>query len=307
GGGGHACGNGSQNAVGVPGTANTGGGGGAGGRCASPTGTWAGGTGGSGIVKIAYNDTYTTTPVYTTPGTYAYSFWYFQGGVWTKAQTVNVTVTAPVPSCTLSAPSSVNYGSAATLTYTTSNATSATIDQGVGSVSTSQTSTSSQPITASPTVFTMTVNGLGGTNACSVPVTVNDMCGDISGFQSVAPASPCLNSVTQQGQCVPSGYYWTGSACAVIAPPPISIGSFFGPGRVRSGNTAVLKYTVTNPPASCTITGTNGYNSGPISPVSGVQGSATTTAVTKNTTFTLTCGTVSLSTNVGVTPSFQEQ
>lgn len=160
-------------------------------------------------------------------------------------------------------------------------------------------------ITATPTTFTMTVNhaasGLSG--QCSVPVTINDTCTDISGFQSSVP-SGCTGPVpSPSGLCIPAGYTYNGSAC-VASPPTIS--GFAGPTRVRKGTTATLTYTVSNPPASCTITGNNGYST-TTSPSNGVQSPpVTTNAITSNTTFTLTCGSVTSTATVGITPEFQE-
>ncbi len=159
-------------------------------------------------------------------------------------------------------------------------------------------------ITTTPTTFTMTVtdsvSGLSGT--CSVPVTITDVCTDISGFQTAAPASPCVTPVPSPGQCVPSGYTYNGSACVVSA---ATISGFSGPSRVRRGTTATLTYTITNPPASCSVVGNNDFSTS-VTPTSGVQGSVVTNAILANTTFVLSCGTVTSSATVGVTPEFQE-
>jgi len=90
-------------------------------------------------------------------------------------------------------------------------------------------------------------------------------------------------------------------------PQPLSIQSFYGsPLRVNSGETATLKYTVISPPASCTITGTNGFST-TVSPTDGVEGSVATNVITANTNFTLTCGTASATAAIGVVPKFIEQ
>lgn len=162
------------------------------------------------------------------------------------------------------------------------------------------------PVTASPTTYTLTVtdsaSGLSG--SCSVPVTITDLCTDIPGFQSTVPPSPCVTPVPTPGACIPSGYVWNGTAC-VLPPPSISI--FSGPTRVRKGSAVTLTYKVVNPPATCSVTGTNGLNNTSLSPVSNVQGTVPGGTVNANTRFTLTCGSVSLSTMVGITPTFQEQ
>lgn len=76
------------------------------------------------------------------------------------------------PTCTLSAsPTSIPSGSSSTLTWTTANTpTTATIDNGVGSVS-----TTGGTVSVSPTVTTtyhLTVSNLGGTSTCQATVTV---------------------------------------------------------------------------------------------------------------------------------------
>jgi hypothetical protein len=81
--------------------------------------------------------------------------------------------------------------------------------------------------------------------------------------------------------------------------------AFSGPSRVRRGNTATLTYTVSNPPASCTINGTDGFNA-VISPQDGVQGSVTTNPIEGQTSFRLWCNGVSQTVIVNVTPEYQE-
>lgn len=161
------------------------------------------------------------------------------------------------------------------------------------------------PVVISPTTYTMTVtdsaSGLSGT--CSAPVTITDICTDISGFQSAAPSAPCVTPAPSPGQCVPSGYTYNGSACVLSS---AAISNFSGPTRVRKGATAVLTYTVTDPPASCTITGNNGFAT-TVTPSNGVQGSVTSTPIEANTRFTLTCGAVSQSISIGITPTVKEQ
>lgn len=81
---------------------------------------------------------------------------------------------APNVSCTLSAnPASISNGQSSTLSWTTSNATGASINQGIGTVPTSGGSRSVSP--TSNTTYTMTVTGSGGATAtCSATVTVGN-------------------------------------------------------------------------------------------------------------------------------------
>ena len=79
--------------------------------------------------------------------------------------------TAPLPTCSLSAnPASIQAGNAATLTFTSTNATGGNINNGVGAVGTSGTTTVSPTVT---TVYTGTFNGAGTTTVtCAATVTV---------------------------------------------------------------------------------------------------------------------------------------
>ncbi len=84
-----------------------------------------------------------------------------------------IEVEKPKPVCTLVAnPTSVKKGNSSTLSYTTTNATSASIDQGVGNVVVG--SGSNQVTPASTTTYTLTANGEGGTVICDATVTVTE-------------------------------------------------------------------------------------------------------------------------------------
>ncbi len=79
--------------------------------------------------------------------------------------------TAATPACTLAAnPTSVQSGSSSTLTLASTNATSATIDQGIGSIAVNGTKQLTN-ITATKT-YTATVSGAGGSVQCQATVTV---------------------------------------------------------------------------------------------------------------------------------------
>jgi peptidoglycan/xylan/chitin deacetylase (PgdA/CDA1 family) len=112
------------------------------------------------------------------------------GGSVTASQTVTV-ITAPPPTCTLTAnPTSITSGSASTLTLASTNATSATTNFGLalpnGSLPVSPTAT---------TTYTATVTGSGGTGSCNVNVTVttpppsSNMLQN-GNFESADPSSP---------------------------------------------------------------------------------------------------------------------
>ncbi|MBU2220838.1 hypothetical protein KKD81_02790 [Patescibacteria group bacterium] len=78
----------------------------------------------------------------------------------------------PIPQCELSAaPTQVAIGGTSTLTWSTVNATGASIDQGVGPVS--PVSGGSVPVTVTGnTTYTLTATGPGGTVTCTAAVTV---------------------------------------------------------------------------------------------------------------------------------------
>ena len=78
----------------------------------------------------------------------------------------------PVPTCALAAsPASVQTGSASSLSWTTTDATSFSITSGIGAVSPA--ASGSQSVTPSTTTtYTGTASGAGGTATCSATVTV---------------------------------------------------------------------------------------------------------------------------------------
>jgi len=79
-------------------------------------------------------------------------------------------VRVPAPTISLSAsPTSVEAGSCATLTWSTSNATSVSIDPGIGTV---EPSGSKQVCPSSTTRYTLTANGTGGSRTDSASVEV---------------------------------------------------------------------------------------------------------------------------------------
>lgn len=86
----------------------------------------------------------------------------------TATATVNV---VPPPAVTISAnPVTIKSGETATLSWTATNATSCTINPGIGSVPPSGTRAVSPAATAT---YTLTATGEGGTTTASVTVTVN--------------------------------------------------------------------------------------------------------------------------------------
>lgn len=103
------------------------------------------------------------------------SFEYQNFTQFVESNQVDITVSKncnTVPYCTLSAlPSTVYANESSTLTWTTLNATSISIDQGVGSVSPVAFGSKTVNVPSTKT-YTATVTGPGGTATCSTTVTV---------------------------------------------------------------------------------------------------------------------------------------
>jgi len=108
---------------------------------------------------IAVSPTETTTYTITATG---------PGGSATSAATVTV-IYPPTVSIT-AAPDSIMFGESTTLTWVSTDAYSASIDNGAGSVPVSGSKTLSPAVT---TTYTITVSGSGGTSTAAVTVVVN--------------------------------------------------------------------------------------------------------------------------------------
>jgi hypothetical protein len=145
----------------------------------------------------------------------------------------------------------------------------------------------------------------GGTSASG------DLAGNAWGSDVVGWISFNCNAggPTQNNICATSNYKVTFTTTAQPPPPPpppLAITRFYAnPTRVRKGGTSTLYYTVASPPASCSITGSNGF-SATVSPVDGVQGTIASNAISANTSFTITCGSMSAGATVGIVPTYQE-
>lgn len=170
----------------------------------------------------------------------------------------------PKPTCTISAnPSQINKGGSSTLSWSSSNATSATINQGVGSVNVN----GSKGVTPqSTTTYTMTVTGPGGTANCSTTVTVKKITPN-------APSCTITANPTQIQQGGASTLVWS-SSNATSATINQGIGSVAlngsqgvtptvtktykmtvtGPGGTADCQTTVVVTTITPGAPYCTIT-----------------------------------------------------
>ncbi len=93
---------------------------------------------------------------------------------WVESNIVNVSVekdcSVPVPYCTMSInPTSIQTGASATLSWDSTNVTSVSIDQGIGSVALDGTRSVSP---TANTTYTGTFTGPGGTIICSASITI---------------------------------------------------------------------------------------------------------------------------------------
>jgi hypothetical protein len=119
----------------------------------------------SGIGTVSPNGTLTVTPTATT--TYNVTASNATASV-TSVTTITVTVPPPTVTVTVS-PQSVAAGTAATLSWSTTNAASVTIDQGIGAVAASGTRSVSPLQT---TVFAVTAQNATGTSTAAATLTV---------------------------------------------------------------------------------------------------------------------------------------
>lgn len=273
----------------------------------SPVGTGVGASTNPDATK-----TYTFTPL--TSGTYTFyareqTSYY---SAWTTYAQVNVTV-PPQPTATLTlTPSSVPQGQPATLSWTSTNATSCTIS-GVGSVSTSG-STSVTP--SQSTTYTGSCTGPGGTTSfnagsgatLSVSCTAAYSC---SGSNIQYTNTSCAVSTT--ASCVSPAFCSAGSSvCLYPAPSFNSSGPNTGhlqitPLIVPKGLTTKLFWNVSNV-SSCSVSGSNGQSWN--TTFSGSNGQPTS-GVLQQTTFTLACpgldgSSINESVVVNILPVFQE-
>mgnify|MGYP001171422121 FL=1 len=131
-----------------------------------------------GIGKVDPSGSKQVCPGKTTPYTISVAG---EGGSQTATKTVNV---LPSPTASLSAdPASVKQNRCATLTWSSTNASSASIDHGVGNVDLNG---SKEVCPASTTLYTMTVAGEGGSKSVATTVNVIPLSKKTMAFDAVA-------------------------------------------------------------------------------------------------------------------------
>jgi len=207
-----------------------------------------------GIGSLALNGSRAVSPSTTTTytGTVTGS-----GGTATCTTTVTVRPRPDAPTCRLSAaPDTINQGQSSTLSWTTTNASAFSINQGIGSVALNGSRAVSPSAT---TTYTGTVTGSGGTATCTATVTVRPR-----------PDAPTCNMSTNPANITAGGsstLSWSSTnttsasinqgigAVAVNGTRSVSptssttyTGTFTGPGGTVTCNAAVTVGTTPPPP-----------------------------------------------------------
>ena len=131
----------------------------------------------NGVGSVVVDGTYTVTPRTTT--TYTLTAVGTAGRTVSCPVTVTVRATVPAPTCTLSVdPSSIKKGETVQLTWTSRNAVSGAINQGIGAITLANTAGRSVSPTVNTTYVMTVVNSAGVTATCSDTVTVTHVPAD---------------------------------------------------------------------------------------------------------------------------------
>lgn len=156
----------------------------------------------------------------------------------TVTGTVTITVTKPTPVVNFSAnPMTIQTGSTSTLIWTTSNATSVSIDNGIGSVALSGSTQVSPNVTKT---YTISVVGDGGTVESSLTITVQD---------SPLPDPPTVSMTANPSSVTAGGYTdlsWSSTnATSVVISPDIGLGTLLMSGSKRIYPSQTTLFTAT--------------------------------------------------------------
>ena len=287
------------------------------------SGAWSGNKATSGTVStgsLTSNSTFTLTC--SGPG----------GNASPRSATVTVSAPPPAPTLTLSAsPTGVASGSASTLTWSSTNATSC-LASGAWSGTMVVNGTASTGALTTDSAFTLSCSGAGGSVSRSVGVTILPAPTLTLSASSTSVASGSASTLTWSStnatSCTASGA-WSGpqslngtastgalttdstftlscggpggsvsqTAVVAIAPPTLTLSA--SPTSVASGGASTLTWTTTSA-SSCTA-------SGSWSGLQSLNGTASTGALTTDSTFTLSCsgagGSVTRSVGVTILPA----
>jgi hypothetical protein len=213
-----------------------------------------------GVGSVSQNGNTTVGPTATT--TYTLTA-VGSGGQVTCHDTVTVSNQPPAPRCTLNAdPSTIDKGDSSTLTWTTENANTISIDTGIGSVSANASTTVSP---TSNTTYTLTAVGNGGTVSCPATVTVRT-----SGSNLSCDSFKSNKSLVNKDESFTLSWNTTGANSVSINQ---GIGSVSVDGSKSTSINDDTKFTLTATDGTDTVTchttvnvRTGGGGGGPLSP-----------------------------------------
>ncbi|MBW1812306.1 MAG: DUF2341 domain-containing protein [Deltaproteobacteria bacterium] len=227
----------------------------------------------NGVGNIALSGSISVSPSVTTTYTLTAN-----GPGGTSTASVTVTATQPQPTISISAePSSVMIGNASTLTWSSTNSTSVSIDNGIGNVALDGTMDVTPTET---TTYTITANGPGGTDTSSTTVTItypqptvgvsavpdsimlgatttltwsstdadtavidNDIGSvDPNGSISVSPSEDTTYTIMVTG---PGGGTATSTVTVTVTLPPPTVGISADPEVIKIGESTALTWNTT--------------------------------------------------------------
>ncbi len=228
---------------------------------------------------------------------------------WATYNSVTVTV-PPIPTVTVSAsPTTIALGQSATLSWSSTNATSCTIT----SFSTAGTNGSAVISPAQTTTYTVSCTGNGGTASASATLSVSCTAAYTCSGQTIqyTNTSCVVSNVTT---CVAPAFCSTGSSSCLTSPPVFNPGATttghlqIRPRILASSSTARVYWNLSNV-SSCAVTSSNGDSWTGIS--SGVSGRLSS-VLQGHTIFQLLCtgfdsSQVRETQEVNIAPRFQEK
>lgn len=234
------------------------------------------------------NDTY-TTPVFTTPGTYAYKFYYYQSG-WTLVQTVSVVVNAAPPVTCANGLNGATYPSCTCPSGQVQSGSSCIVapvvcGNGLNSATYPSCTCPSGQVQSGSSCITapLCANGLANSYApsCTCPSGQYQPLGS----SSCVALPICANGLSQaySPSCTcPSGQEQTGASCILAG----SINSLTAsPSRVLKGNTTTVSWSTGNM-ATCAL---SGFDASATSNLSSALSSSVNPTVNAKTIYTLGC------------------
>lgn len=172
-------------------------------------------------------------------------------------QVVDPVPVTPAPACTISAsPNSVQQGSSTTLTFSSTNASSASIST-IGAVALADTRSVTP---ASTTTYVMTVTGAGGSATCQTTVVVT------APPIVVVPAPTCLLNASQesiqQGQS--TSLYWNSTNATSATLTTVGTVGITGTQSISPQSTTSYVLTVTGSGGTATCSKTVGVTAPPV-------------------------------------------